>query len=93
MKKLLIGAALCALFATPVLAADSAPANAPIKLSLAQMDGLTAGACVVAICVQKNFTSQTATAVAVGGNSFFSAFSSNATAVATNVNKTEQEID
>jgi hypothetical protein len=88
MRKLLIGSALCALLTTPVSAAE------PIKLSLAQMDGLTAGAtCVFAKCSQFNATWQDATAVAVGGKSKFSFASSNATAVATNVNETEQEID
>jgi hypothetical protein len=37
MKKLLMAAGLCALFATPGLAGE------PVKLSLAQMDMLTAG--------------------------------------------------
>jgi hypothetical protein len=85
MKKLLIGAAFCALFAAPVTAE-------PVKLSLSQMDGLSAGACFVAICTQRNFnlTSQNATAVAIGGAAL-SFLSGNATAVATNVNETEQE--
>ena len=85
MKKLLIGAAFCALFAAPVAAE-------PVKLTSIQMDGLSAGACVVAICKQSNFnaTWQDATAVAVGGAAF-SAFSGNASAVAANSNETEQE--
>jgi hypothetical protein len=85
MKRLLIGAAFCALFAAPVAAE-------PVKLTSTQMDGLSAGACVFAICkqTQSNWTWQNATAVAVGGAAF-SNFSGNATAVATNVNETEQE--
>lgn len=89
MRKLLIGAAFCTLFAAPVSAE-------PMKLSLTQMEGLSAGACAFAFCNQSQFNStwQNATAVAIGGAAF-SAFSGNATAVATNVNETkqEQEID
>ena len=56
MKKLLMAAGLCALFATPGLAAE------PVKLSLAQMDMLTAGFSIrirdvnvnVAVLKQKN---------------------------------------
>ena len=56
MKKLLMAAGLCALFATPGLAAE------PVKLSLAQMDMLTAGFSIrirdvnvnVAVLDQKN---------------------------------------
>ena len=56
MKKLLMTAGLCALFATPGLAAE------PVKLSLAQMDMLTAGFSIrirdvnvnVAVLDQKN---------------------------------------
>jgi hypothetical protein len=85
MKKLLLGAAFCALFAAPVAAE-------PVKLSLSQMDGLSAGACFLGFCKQRNFnlTSQNATAVAIGGAAF-SNFSGNATAVATNINETDQE--
>ena len=58
MKKLLMAAGLCALFATPGLAAE------PVKLSLAQMDMLTAGFSIrirdvnvnVAVLDQKNVT-------------------------------------
>ena len=83
MKKLLIGAALCTLFAAPALAAE------PIKLSPTQMDSLTAG-CDFSICTQFNVTKQwaSATAVAVGGGHFsFTA----ASAEAENENETEQE--
>jgi hypothetical protein len=94
MKKLLIGTALCALFAAPTLAAEPARvATEPTRLSLTQMDGLTAGVCVVAICSQTNVTSQTATAVAVAtGGSLFGIASGNAAAGATafNVNGTLQ---
>jgi hypothetical protein len=83
MKKLLIGAALCALFAVPGFAGE------PAKLTSAQMDVVTAG-CDFAICTQINSTWQNATAVAVGGSSAFSAFSSNAAASASNKNKTVQ---
>jgi hypothetical protein len=94
MKKLLIGAALCALFAAPTLAAEPAKvATEPVKLSLTQMDGLTAGFCFIAICSQINATSQTATAVAVAtGGSLVGFGSGNAAAGATafNVNGTVQ---
>ncbi len=66
MRKLLIGAALCALFATPGLAGQ------PAKLSLAQMDQVTAGnPCSklfksTAVCIQKIDVDQTAVAVSSG---------------------------
>jgi hypothetical protein len=86
MKRLLIGAALCALFAAPAWAGE------PVKLSLAQMDGVTAGRVeICTFCSNFNATHQTAAAVAVGGSSFFSAFSSNASANAENRNRTSQE--
>ena len=95
MKKFLIGTALCALVAAPALAADPAETSEPITLSVGQMDGLTAGGCVFAWCSNFNSTYQNANAVAVavGGSSFFSAFSSNASAnaYASNDNDTEQE--
>lgn len=92
MRKLLIGTALCALCAAPALADEPAKVSTePVKLSLSQMDKLTAGGW--GFINQSSWVSQTATAVAIGGHSFFSAFSSNATAVATNVNETEQEVD
>ena len=71
MKKLLIGTALCALLAAPAVAAESAKVtNEPIRLSLTQMDGLTAGTCVVVgFCFQsqRNVTRQTAVGVGIGG--------------------------
>jgi hypothetical protein len=49
MRKLLIGAALCALFAAPALAGEPAKVAAqPITLSLAQMDKVTSGAAAAA---------------------------------------------
>jgi hypothetical protein len=81
MKKLLIGAALCALFAAPGLAGE------PVKLTSSQMDQVAAGnPCSfafksVATCIQTNWTSQTA--VAVGGG-----FASGASAA--NFNSTQQ---
>ena len=65
MKKLLMAAGLCALFATPGLAAE------PVKLSLAQMDMLTAGFSIrirdvnvnVAVLDQKNVSIATFSAV------------------------------
>jgi hypothetical protein len=82
MKKLLIGAAFCALFAGPVAAE-------PVKLSSTQMDSVTAAG----VNINSNRTWQSATAVAVGGDSFRSRRSSNAVAVAVNVNNTRQRID
>jgi hypothetical protein len=82
MKRLLIGAGLCALLAAPAWAGE------PAKLSLAQMDQVTAGnPCSfafksVATCIQANTTNQTA--VAVSGGGFFSG------AAAANFNETEQ---
>jgi hypothetical protein len=83
MRKLLIGAALCSLFAVPGFAGE------PTKLTSAEMDKVTAGrtaACVVAACFQINATDQDATAVAIGG------VFGDTTAVASNVNVTDQEI-
>ena len=72
MKRLLIGAALCALFAAPGFAGERAKvATEPVKLTLSQMDQVAAGNpcsfafASVATCVQSNFTHQTA--VAIGG--------------------------
>ena len=90
MKRLLIGAALCSIVAAPALAGEPAKVTEPTKLTSAQMDVVTAG-CAFAICTQINSTWQNATAVAVGGSSFLSAFSSNAAASAENENETEQE--
>ena len=73
MKKLLIGAALCALFAAPGLAGEPAKVTEPVKLTLSQMDQVAAGnPCSfafksVATCIQTNWTSQTAVAVSGGG--------------------------
>jgi hypothetical protein len=81
MKRLLIGAGLCALLAAPAWAGE------PAKLSLAQMDQVTAGnPCSfafksVATCVQSNFTHQTAVAISGGILSG---------AAATNLNATQQ---
>lgn len=64
MKKLLIGAALCALFAAPGFAGE------PVKLTPAQMDKVTAGTCVVVgFCFQsqRNVTRQNAVGVGIGG--------------------------
>jgi hypothetical protein len=87
MKRLLIGAALCALSATPGLAGEPAKVTEPVRLSLTQMDGVTAGD-FCKFCSNINATHQTA--VAVGGAAF-SLFSGNASAV--NVNETDQEIN
>ena len=88
MKKLLIGAALCALFAAPGFAGQPAKVTSePVKLTLSQMDQVAAGNpcsfafASVATCVQSNFTHQTA--VAIGGE-FFSGTS------AANLNSTTQ---
>jgi len=87
MKKLLIGTALCALFAAPGLAGEPAKVTTePVKLSLTQMDGVTAGD-FCAFCANFNATSQWATAVAVGG------FFGDTEAEAENENETEQEIN
>ena len=86
MKKLLIGAALCTLFAVPGWAGE------PAKLSLAQMDRVTAGG-VCYFCSNFNATYQANYVAAVGGNSFYSEKSSNAIAVGVNVNKTRQSIN
>ena len=86
MKKLLIAAGLCAVFATPGLAGE------PAKLSLTQMDRVTAaGFCYS--CANYNATYQSNYVVAYGGNSYFSEKSSNAVAVGVNVNKTRQSIN
>jgi hypothetical protein len=92
MKRLLIGTALCALFALPASAAEREMATTePMRLTDTQMDGVTAAGCF--ICTNVNITNQTAVAAAVGGSSFLSKFSSNASANALNVNDTEQEIE
>jgi hypothetical protein len=84
MRKLLIGAALCSLFAVPGFAGE------PAKLTSAQMDRVTAGrtaACVLAVCVQVARVDQDATAVAIGGGVFAD---TNATAL--NSSYIDQEI-
>jgi hypothetical protein len=88
MRKLLIGAALCALFAAPGFAGEPAKVTTePVKLTPSQMDQVAAGnPCSfafksVATCIQTNWTSQTA--VAVGGG-----FASGASAA--NFNSTQQ---
>ena len=88
MKRLLIGAALCAL-ATPGFAADPAKVTTePVTLSLTQMDKVTAaGWGDFCFCSNKNFTVQNANAYASADFSFYGT----ATAVATNVNITDQE--
>ncbi|MGH6897591.1 MAG: hypothetical protein ACREJ5_13765 [Geminicoccaceae bacterium] len=93
MRKLLIGAALGALFAAPAVAGDPTtvtPVNEPLRLSLTQMDGLTAGSCFFSACFAANTTTQVAAAVAIGGPSAFSFGSSNAAANAQNFNFTDQ---
>jgi len=91
MKKLLVGTALCALLSGPALADEAAKATTePVRLSLTQMDGLTAGSCFGSVCIARNRTTQVAAAVAIGGGSFGSVFSSNAAANAQNVNVTDQ---
>ena len=68
MRKLLIGAALCSLFAVPGFAGE------PTKLTSAQMDKVTAGnPCSQyfvkfssAVCVQKIDVDQTAVAISSG---------------------------
>jgi hypothetical protein len=78
MKKLLIGAALCALFAAPGLAGE------PVKLTSSQMDQVAAGnPCSfafksVATCIQSNWTNQAAVAVS-GGFGFSNASNKNET--------------
>jgi hypothetical protein len=74
MRKLLIGAALGALFAAPGFAGEPAKVTTePVKLTPSQMDQVAAGnPCSfafksVAICKQSNWTSQTAVAVSGGG--------------------------
>jgi len=91
MKKLLVGTALCALLAGPALADEAAEATTePVRLSLTQMDGLTAGSCFRSFCFASNTTTQVAAAVAIGGPSAFSFGSSNAAANAQNFNFTDQ---
>jgi hypothetical protein len=68
MRKLLIGAALCSLFAVPGFAGE------PVKLTSAQMDRVAAGnPCSQfavkfsrAVCIQKIDVDQTAVAVSTG---------------------------
>jgi hypothetical protein len=86
MKKLLISAALCALFAAPGFAGE------PVKLSSAQMDKVTAGD-FCRVCIQRNFTRQDADATAVAITGFAGVLSGNATAVASNSNETRQRIN
>ena len=86
MKKLLIGTALCGLLAAPALADDPAPGGEPMRLSLTQMDRLTAAGDVCVVCTNINATVQTAVAVALSGVG-------NAEAEAENENETEQEIN
>jgi opacity protein-like surface antigen len=87
MKKLLIGAALCALFAAPAFAGD------PVQLSSSQMDQVTAGSYGYggyrhkSCCQQSNYNNTYQKAVAIA-NSY--AYWGGATAVATNVNSTDQ---
>jgi hypothetical protein len=75
MRRLLIGAAFCALFAIPGFAGE------PATLTSAQMDQVTAGnPCSkaflsVATCIQSNVVNQTA--VAVGGGFFSGASAAN----------------
>jgi hypothetical protein len=89
MKKLLIGAAFCALFAAQGFAGEPAKVTTePVKLTPSQMDQVAAGNpcsfafASVATCIQTNFTHQTA--VAVSGGGVFSGAS------ATNLNATQQ---
>jgi hypothetical protein len=93
MKRLLIGGAFCALFAAPGLAGEPAQVTTePVKLTLTQMDVLTAG-CDFAVCTQINETVQnaiaTAAAVARGGGDF-SFTKAEAEAEAENENETDQ---
>ena len=99
MKKLLITTALCGLVAAPALAGEPAKVTTePMTLTLTQMDGVTAagfkrghfkhfkkhGGDTCVVCSQINVTNQTAVAVAVGDF---------ATAIASNSNKTDQQIN
>lgn len=94
MNKLLIGTALCALLAGPALAGESTT-NEPVRLSLTEMDGVTAG-CDFAICAQFNLTFQEAEAEAEAETTSVSAIlsvlggHSSATALASNSNATAQ---
>lgn len=91
MNKLLIGTALCALLAGPALAAESTT-NEPVRLSLTEMDGVTAGGCNLAICAQVNVTVQRARAraVAITNDTAFSASNNEAVAASSNSNATAQ---
>jgi hypothetical protein len=82
MRKLLIGAALCSLFAVPGFAGE------PAKLTSAQMDQVTAGnPCSAKIfsvsagnnCIQSNVTTQIAAAVGGGAGSLTNASNYNDT--------------
>jgi len=89
MKKLMIGAALCALFAAPTLADEPVKVTTePVTLSSAQMDKVTAAGWgdFCGYCSNTNVTYQSANAYA---KSFFSW--GGATAIASNVNITDQE--
>ena len=91
MKELLIGAALCALVATPALADESAKVTTEsVTLTSTQMDQVTAAgwgdSCFY--CSNTNVTYQNANAFA---KSYFSWGGANA--VASNVNLTEQRIN
>jgi hypothetical protein len=85
-----MGAALCALFATPGLAGEPAKVTTePVTLSLTQMDKVTAGwGDFCKFCSNNNFTVQKADADAKSVFSF-----GGATAIAANVNVTDQEIN
>jgi hypothetical protein len=89
MKRLLIGAGLCALLAAPAWAGE------PAKLSLAQMDRVTAAGDFCYGCANYNATYQANYVAAYGGANYayFAKKSGNAIAVGVNVNKTEQEIN
>jgi hypothetical protein len=103
MKKLLIGAALCALFAAPAFAGDPAQVSGPVQLTLSQMDSVTAGRSrggrivdgvdICVGCANVNTTTQLAAAKAYGGFVKFSKFSGNADAYADNYNSTYQSIN
>lgn len=91
MKELLIGAALCALVATPALADESAKVTTePVTLTSTQMDQVTAAGWgdFCSFCSNTNVTYQNANAFA---SSYFSWGGANA--VAANVNLTDQRIN
>ena len=94
MKKLLIGAAFCALFAAPAVAGDPGtvtPVNEPLRLSATQMDGVTAGD-FCAFCANVNSTWQSNVGVAAAfGGGFFS--DTEAEVEQENENETEQSIN